>query len=141
MTFPIPDAALDGRLGIVGLTGSGKTNAAKCGVERLLELGGHLSITDAGLRALGPYEPLPHGRALLTYWLANVGKAERLVLEAVAKAWPRAMSKEEVAAAAGYEASGGGFNNALSRLRTLELISRGHDIRASDSLFDRALVR
>jgi hypothetical protein len=27
-----------------------------------------------------------------------------------------------VAAKAGYEASGGGFNNALGRLRTLELV-------------------
>lgn len=45
-TFPIPDTALDGRLGIVGLTGSGKTNAAKCGVERLLELGRRVCIVD-----------------------------------------------------------------------------------------------
>ena len=40
-----------------------------------------------------------------------------------------------MAAAAGYEASGGGFNNALSRLRTLELVSGRGDLRASDDLF------
>ena len=51
---------------------------------------------------------------------------------------PKAFSKEEVATAAGYEASGGGFNNALSRLRTLELISGRGDLRASDDLFPRA---
>ena len=44
-------------------------------------------------------------------------------------------SKEEMAAASGYEASGGGLNNALSRLRTLELISGRGDLRASDDLF------
>lgn len=34
----------------------------------------------------------------------------------------------------GYEAKGGGFNNALSALRTLELITRGAVIKASDNL-------
>jgi hypothetical protein len=32
---------------------------------------------------------------------------------------------------------GGGFNNALARLRTLELVSRG-ELKASDDLFDVA---
>ncbi len=32
------------------------------------------------------------------------------------------LTKEEVAAKAGYEANGGGFNNTLGRLRTLELV-------------------
>jgi hypothetical protein len=34
MTFPIPDAALDDRLGFVGTAGSGKTYNAGTGVER-----------------------------------------------------------------------------------------------------------
>jgi hypothetical protein len=42
-----------------------------------------------------------------------------------------------VAAKAGYEANGGGFNNALGRLRTLELVRGRGDLRASDNLFDR----
>ncbi len=33
-----------------------------------------------------------------------------------------ALTKKEVAARAGYEAKGGGFNNAIGRLRTLELV-------------------
>jgi hypothetical protein len=36
--------------------------------------------------------------------------------------YPNALTKEEVAASALYEGNGGGFNNALSRLRTLELV-------------------
>jgi uncharacterized protein len=36
--------------------------------------------------------------------------------------YPDALTKEEVAAKASYEASGGGFNNALGRLKTLELV-------------------
>jgi hypothetical protein len=44
--------------------------------------------------------------------------------------------KEEVADKAGYETNGGGFNNALGRLRTLELVQGRGEIRASDNLFD-----
>lgn len=99
---------------------------------------GTLSITDAGIDALGTYEPLPSGRALLDHWLGQLSKAERGALEVLANAYPNALSKEEVAAATGYEAKGGGFNNALSRLRTLELISGRGELKASDDLFDEA---
>lgn len=69
------------------------------------------------------------GRALLNFWLtltgaSKLGKAEKLIMEAL---WghPEGMAKEDLAAVTGYEAGGGGFNNALSRLRTLELMSGG----------------
>jgi hypothetical protein len=45
-----------------------------------------------------------------------------------------ALSKERLAEQAGYEASGGGFNNALSRLRTLELIEGRGDLRLAEEL-------
>lgn len=57
MSTPIPDAALDDRLGIVGTAGSGKTyNAGGC-VERLLSSGARCIIVDPldvwwGLRLL-----------------------------------------------------------------------------------------
>lgn len=95
-----------------------------------------LVITAAGLNALGPYEPLPHGRALLDHWCGQLSKAERKALETLAEVFPRTLSKAQLAARAGYEANGGGFNNALSRLRTLELISGKAEIRASQDLFD-----
>jgi uncharacterized protein len=50
--------------------------------------------------------------------------------------YPDALTKEEVAVKAGYEANGGGFNNALGRLRTLELVQGHGAIKASDNLFD-----
>ena len=92
-------------------------------------------ITQTGLAKLGSFDPLPHGQALLDHWMAQLSKAERAILSALADAYPNALSKEEVAAAAGYEVSGGGFNNALSRLRALELVSGRGDLRASDDLF------
>jgi hypothetical protein len=44
--YPIPDAALDDRLGFVGTAGSGKTYNASSGVERILASGGRVVIPD-----------------------------------------------------------------------------------------------
>ncbi len=98
--------------------------------------GDRLTITEAGIEALGSWEPLPTGSALIDYWRGRLGKAERRILEALTQVYPDALTKEEVAAKAGYEANGGGFNNALGRLRTLELVQGRGEIRASDNLFD-----
>lgn len=46
MSHPIPDAALDDRLGFVGTTGSGKTYNAGSAVERLLDRGARVVIID-----------------------------------------------------------------------------------------------
>jgi hypothetical protein len=68
-----------------------------------------------------------------------LGKAERLILETLTQIYPDAMNKEEVAAKAAYEPNGGGLNNALGRLRTLELV-QGRQLQASDNLFDSGSV-
>jgi hypothetical protein len=46
MSYPIPDAALDDRLGWIGTAGSGKTYNAGSGVERLLDSGARVVIVD-----------------------------------------------------------------------------------------------
>lgn len=124
-------------LGAYAVTGGGFNNAlgalrSKGFIEGS---GDRLQITSAGLTALGQFEPLPTGAALLEHWLPQLGKAERAALETLATVYPRALTKDDLAERAGYEASGGGFNNALGRLRTLELITRGTEIRASEDLF------
>ena len=98
--------------------------------------GDNLTISESGIRALGSWEPLPAGAALIDYWRSRLGKAERLILEALTQVYPDALTKEELAVNAGYEPSGGGFNNALSRLRTLELVQGRGELRASDNFFD-----
>jgi len=97
--------------------------------------GDNFGISESGIRALGSWEPLPVGSALIDYWRNRLGKAERLILEALTQVYPEALTKEEVAANAGYEPSGGGFNNALGRLRTLELVQGRGELRASDNFF------
>lgn len=102
----------------------------------LIGSGDNLDATDDGIAALGHYDPLPTGDALLQHWLSQLGKAERETLRVVASAWPDALTKEDVATQAGYAADGGGFNNAVSRLRTLELVGGRGELKASDALFD-----
>ena len=102
--------------------------------------GDRLMITGAGLRILGSWEPLPSGPDLVDYWRARLGKAERLILETLTEVYPAGLNKEEVATRAGYEANGGGFNNALGRLRTLELVEGRGALKASDNLFNSGTV-
>lgn len=91
-----------------------------------------IEATSEGLDALGNYDPLPTGRDLLDYWLRREGKAERSILEALSER--QALSKAELAEVCGYSESGGGFNNALSRLRTLELINGSKEIAIAKEL-------
>lgn len=62
--YPIPDAALDDRLGWIGTAGSGKTYNAGGGVERLLQSGARVVIVDPldvwwGLRLTASGDPSP----------------------------------------------------------------------------------
>ncbi|MDP9436464.1 MAG: hypothetical protein M3P93_15240 [Actinomycetota bacterium] len=48
----------------------------------LIEGRGEVAITTAGLQALGSYEPLPTGRALIDWWKSEqLGRAERAILD------------------------------------------------------------
>ena len=87
------------------------------------EVGG-LQITDAGKDAPGDFDPLPTGVELQRYWLDQLGKAEGEILAVLIDAYPNVATTEDIAAQtpSQYAPTGGGFGNALSRLRTLELI-------------------
>lgn len=79
-----------------------------------------LVITHEGAIALGTYDPLPTGADLLRYWQTRVGKAERAILDGAAAGLT---SVDAIAHRGGYAPDGGGFRNALGKLRTLGLIS------------------
>lgn len=98
----------------------------------LVERGDPIVITQAGLDALGDYDPLPTGQALIDHWMGQLKGPEKKILQPLIDAHPRTMTKDELADAAGYDPSGGGFNNPLSRLRSLELVIRGPDIGLTD---------
>lgn len=46
MNYPVPSKALEHHLAILGKTGSGKTTAAKAGVERILDAAGRVCVID-----------------------------------------------------------------------------------------------
>lgn len=112
---------------------------AKLRTAGLINRGEPIKATDEGIDAIdGHYEPLPTGRALIEHWNAKLGKAERMILGVCLDAWPEPLDRETVAERTGYSSSSGGFNNALARLRTLELITRGADILPDETLAQEA---
>jgi hypothetical protein len=89
--------------------------------------GDSIAITDAGVEALGDFEPLPSGPELVDYWMrsSQFGKAERAILGALIDAYPQPLTHDELATAAGYEPTSSGFKNPLAKLRRLELAHGG----------------
>ena len=96
-----------------------------------------LRITEAGLKDLGDYDPLPTGRDLLAYWLGELGKSGAArMLEALASAYPKTVSAADLGEWVGMSAGSGTFGTYLGKLRTLELIEGSKAaLRASEELF------
>jgi len=97
----------------------------------LITRGEPITITDEGLAVLGDYEELPRGRGLLHHWYNQISGPERKILSVLVEEGPE-LTKAELAERAGYQPTGGGFNNPLGRLRTLGLVDRGDPIRLTD---------
>lgn len=101
----------------------------------------NLSLTDEGTAVAGRYAasiPAP-GEERVSYWMAHpavkkVSSAPR-ILRVLATAYPNSLPVTDVAERAGYVAGTGGFNNGVSRLRALDLVTGSGVLRASDDLF------
>lgn len=106
----------------------------------IMVFGDQMRITADGESELGSdWKPLPTGEAAVQYWAQKEGKAAGRILEAVYEAHTRGvdgLTKLELAERTGYAADGGGFNNALSKLRTLELIEGRDRINISSNLIE-----
>jgi uncharacterized protein len=93
-------------------------------------------ITQEGLADLGPYDPLPTGPELLNHYLDELGESgPARMLRALADAYPRSLSRTELGEAAQVSPSGGSFDTYVSKLVTLELITKTNGYRASEELF------
>lgn len=83
---------------------------------------GEVALTEDGNRfARHPETPLTD-EALQHMVMKRLTGPQQRVLQPLIDAWPEDMSTEALAAAAGYEAGGGAFNNTRGSLRTLGLI-------------------
>lgn len=101
----------------------------------LIEGRGDIRITDAGRLALGSWEPLPPpGPGLIDWWAQQLDKAPRLILQYLANNAHRNVPIAEVANATDYSSAGGGFRNAISRLRSLDLATGRGELRINPDL-------
>jgi uncharacterized protein len=133
--FILPEDVLKQHLVALGKTGSGKSSALRYIVER----GDQIIATKDGVNALGDFEPLPTGDALRDYWLQRLGGGEKTILQVLVGQWPNAVSRESLDEPTGYQRSS--RNTYLQRLSSRRLIeSIGGDVKASDQLFDAAVV-
>lgn len=98
-----------------------------------------VSITPAGVSALGAFDPLPTGEKLRTYWLGQVGIAEKAFLDVLFDIYPETATRDGLATAAGYSPLSRHVDNTLGRLRSLGLVEGDRAaIKASDDLFQEA---
>lgn len=96
----------------------------------------NLHITSDGLKILGNWTPLPRGEALVAHWFNQLEKAQAAMLRVLVDAYPKALTKEEIAERAGYSPQSGHVDNSLGRLRTMELaVGDNRGTKASDDLF------
>lgn len=101
----------------------------------LIQGRGDIAITAAGRAALGSWEHLPPpGPDLIDWWAQHLDKAPRMILEHLAGHPHQDVPIAEIAGATGYSADGGGFRNALSRLRSLNLASGRGELRINPDL-------
>lgn len=97
--------------------------------------GAELEITDAGRAAAGDVEPMPSGRAAVSAWVERLGASRGAgILRVLSDAGGGPLSRAEVAARAGYEASGGTFAKYLSVVRTIGLVQGSGELRLAEAL-------
>lgn len=97
---------------------------------------GIVALTDLGAALADEPEPVTSTAELQARITAKLKQPQLRVLEPLLGAYPEALSREDLAEAAGYEQSGG-FRNLVSSLSSLDLVdypSSGY-VRASSVLF------
>lgn len=125
------------RAGLSSTSGTFGTYMATLRSNGWIETNGDSSrLTQAGVDALGSYEPLPEGQELYEYWLRDLGSSGAArILQALFEAYPKSLTKEELGEAAQISHASGTFGTYLSKLRTLELIEGRGELKASDEFF------
>lgn len=86
---------------------------------------GRMKLHDAA-GGLGIIPPGSRPQHTVESWLAKLGAAERAIYEALQSSG-RHMQKEEIAERTQYRPEGGGFNNAISGLKSIGLVASGPD--------------
>ena len=95
---------------------------------------GQAELTREGRKALGPYEPLPHGSALLDWWCARLKGGEAVVLRLLAGS-QKGLDRDTITAKTGYAKS---TRDAYIQRLAQKLLakSEGGRVYAAAALFD-----
>lgn len=98
---------------------------------------GELVASEQGRAALGPdFEALPTGKDLQAYWLQRLTGGERTILEALIRAYPKAVSRETLSDSTNYlRSSRDSYLQRLAARRLVVAIGRG-EVRASEILME-----
>ena len=124
---------------ISALSGYRKTSSSFANGLSELRVAGYITgnpnrrdITTSGRELIGPVETLPTGPALLDYWTGRLGKSESALLQHVFAAGT--ISRQDLSDRSGYSITSSSFANAISGLRTLDLIHgpAGGDLTIAD---------
>lgn len=94
-----------------------------------------ITITDDG-KHMAEYEPLPRGQDLVRYWQSKLDRASSVFLGALYAAYPAALNYDELQERTGYSRNSSSFANALGKLRSLELASKGNPVKVSEIFFE-----
>lgn len=124
------------RAGVSSRSGTFSTYLSKARTNGWVNGSGSLEITDAGLQALGSYEPLPSGTDLLAYWVGELGGGASRMLQVLAEVYPQELTNEALGERADISHRSGTFSTYLSKLRTLELVEGRGALRASKEFFE-----
>lgn len=122
------------RAGISSKSGTFSTYLSRARTEGWISKGQPIQITKEGLNHIGDFLPLPEGAELREYWKRELGGKMAIMLDVLAEAHPEGLSNAELGEQAGISSASGTFSTYLSRMRTLELITRGQPVRMSEEL-------
>ncbi len=106
-------------------------------LELVVDRGGFLSLTPAGLAEAGGHDAPQTSTEVLETWRRALGQGERRMLDVLVEAYPHALTREELGNRSGFAAAGGTFRTYLPKLRRLRLAEvDGDQVRASPNLME-----
>lgn len=122
------------RAGMSAKSGTWRNYVAQLRSAGYVDGSSRMTITPAGLEALGAFDPLPEGPALVEHWANELGGGQARMLRELSSVYPRALTPDELGERVGITPRSGTWRNYIGRLRKLELITGSAELRASDEL-------
>lgn len=124
-------------LTIAGYAEAGRIGTALAAMRAngyVIDNGDLIKVTPAGYAALGPFEILPTGDALIEYWSKKLDRLSGVLFGVLVEARGE-ISRAEMLTRAGY-AEAGRIGTALAKLRRLQLVKDGtHGLSINEETF------